>query len=124
TKGSKGNFEQMLREAQPIGIGGKINTLGMIDDRRFLYLTECTSAIAHNGQVDFKYFKPVSADLETGSDSEGLLRTLVKYGAQSTIEKIPGSFTAAFMSHQNKNVTILRDRFGMMPAFKGTKDGK
>jgi amidophosphoribosyltransferase len=124
TKGSKGDFEQMLREAQPIGIGGNIHTLGMNGQRRFLYITNCTSAIAHNGQVDSKYYRDVQNELVTGSDSEGLLRMLTKFGPQHVMAKIHGSYTAAYIDDKLRNVTILRDRFGMMPAFVGSKDGK
>jgi glutamine phosphoribosylpyrophosphate amidotransferase len=117
---TKGKKDEILKDAQPITIGGE-----RIDYGKHVMVRNCDAAIAHNGEVQDEYFGDLlSKKFNTGSDSEKLLRYFLERGEFETLRNIPGAYTAAFVDRKRNEVVLARDRKGIQPGVIGKKDGK
>jgi len=117
---TKGKKRDILQDAHPHVIGGKIEDRG-----DHIIIADCEMAIVHNGQVDNKYFSIVDKNLlKTGCDSEALLHFLKQRGEHQTLREIPGAYTLAFADKKRKEIIVLRDRTGIRPGVLGLKDEK
>jgi glutamine phosphoribosylpyrophosphate amidotransferase len=117
---TRGRKDQILQDAHPHTIGGKIENQG-----NHIIIRNCDVAGIHNGQVNEKYLTGVDRNLlRTGCDTEALLHFYREKGEYELLKRIPGSYTMAIADKKKKEVLILRDRTGIKPGVLGWKDGK
>jgi len=117
---TKGKKDDILKDAHPHVIGGKIENRG-----DHIIIADCEMAIVHNGQVDNKYLGIVDKNLlKTGCDSEALLHFFKQKGENQTLKEIPGAYTMAVADKKRGEVMVLRDRAGIRPGVLGLKDEK
>jgi len=112
---TKGREDQILEEAHPHVIGGKIDNRG-----DHIIIRDCDAVAIHNGQVNFpKHLNPNSE-----CDTKILLRYYMKNGEENLLKNIPGSYVLAIADKRRDEVIVLRDKFAVKPACLGFKDGK
>ncbi len=119
TSGRK-EIDQLLQDAHPIALGGYV-------DKRIghIIITGSSLAIVHNGQVNDCYFDGVDlGKLETGTDTEKLLRLYDQIKEKELLRRVPGSYTMAIAEKGNNGVMVIRDRTGIKPGILGIKDTK
>lgn len=117
---TRGRKEEILEDAHPHTLGGKIDHLGS-----HVIVRNCDAAIVHNGQVAGEFFDAINADLlKTECDTEALLHYYRQFGAQQMMKNIPGAYTLAIADKERKGVIVMRDRTGIRPGVLGKKDGK
>jgi len=112
-----GRKDQILQDAHPQVIGGKVEDRG-----NHVVIRDCEKAIIHNGHV--KDFDPSLNIPETTSDTESLLHAYAQVGERGVLERIVGAYTCAIADKEKKDVMVLRDRTGIKPGVLGKKDGK
>ena len=78
--------------------------------------------LVFNGEI--YNFKELRSELErqgiqfrSTSDTEVLLKSLLKYGFEETLPKLEGMFAFALYDRVEQTVVIARDRFGIKPLF-------
>lgn len=114
---TKGRKDQILLDAHPHVIGGKV-----YDKGSHIIITDCEAAIVVNGQTHEKYLD--MSNCQTGCDSEALLHRFRELGEIGFLKNIPGSYSLAVADKRLKDVIVMRDRTGIKPGVLGWKDGK
>lgn len=54
---------------------------------------------------------------KSASDTETLLRSLIQWGIEETLAKAKGMFSFAYWDHNNRTLTMARDRMGEKPLY-------
>ena len=65
----------------------------------------------------------LSASLNSGSDSEVLVRMIDAVGVATTLDSIDGMYAFAAYSHETESLHLVRDPFGVKPLFVLRHDG-
>lgn len=108
------------------GIGLAHTRLSLLDlDTRSnqpFWDAEGRHCIVYNGEI--YNFREIRSDLarrgivfRTTSDTEVLLMSLVRDGAEATLDRLRGMFAFAWYDRQSRKVTLARDRYGIKPLF-------
>ncbi|MEK6824713.1 MAG: hypothetical protein AABY02_02555 [Nanoarchaeota archaeon] len=119
TRGQKG-VEDLLKDAHPIALGGKIYLRG-----DHLIMRDCELVGVHNGQIDDANFEGMELGrLVTETDTEKFLRAYKQIGEEELMKRVPGAFTFAVAERERDEVVVMRDRTGIKPGVLGWKDGK
>ncbi|PIN88814.1 hypothetical protein COU61_03355 [Candidatus Pacearchaeota archaeon CG10_big_fil_rev_8_21_14_0_10_35_13] len=117
---TKGRKDRILEDAHPHIIGGTKELRG---DHEIIL--DCEAVIVHNGQVSNKYLGILGEEImKLGCDSKKLLHYHENYGPEKMIREIPGAYSMAIASKNNRDVVVMRDSLGIKPGVLGFKDGK
>ena len=118
TKGSKRN---VLGDAHPHVIGGKVHHYGSHD-----IIRGCQAVAIHNGHVEDRFLAEEGGNGPASSscDTERLLHLYRRVGEQELLRRVPGAYLVAIADVRNDHVIVLRDRTGIRPGVLGLKDGK
>jgi len=120
---------KLLEDAHPHTIGGEVQIYPQddSDNPTHMIITRARIAGVHNGTIYPGSMDSIDGcdftDLQTGCDTEAFLRVYDKLGADETMKRIPSSFSIAIADAKMRGALVMRDRFGLMPAWLGEKDG-
>ena len=83
--------------------------------------------MVHNGTVvNEQNVRRVVSDLKlkTDCDTESLLAYCDRFGVEDAIRNIHAAYSAIIQNSENHTATVIRDRYGIRPLWRGVKNGK
>jgi len=86
--------------------------------------TICYNGEIYNYQTLRRHLEKEGLTLRGHSDTEVLLECAALWGVDWVIERAHGMFSIALWDNQNKQLTLVRDRFGEKPLYYGLLKGQ